>query len=256
VTRSIALANQKGGVGKTTTAINLGAAMAERGRDVLIVDLDPQANATASLGLRAHDGRGAYEFLLQSVALSEVIMRTSVERLWIVPSSPDLAGAEIELIDVPERESALKRALAGRASDYDFIFIDSPPSVGLLTVNALVAADEVIVPVQCEYLALEGLGEFTRTLDMLRRGLNRDLTIRGILLTMFDRRTNLSMEVAQEVRKHFPNTFRTIIPRSVRLSEAPSHGVPINVYDMRSSAAEAYGALADELLETRAGVVS
>jgi chromosome partitioning protein len=249
VTRIIAISNQKGGVGKTTTAISLGAALAERHCNVLLIDMDPQANATASLGLRAQLGKSTYEFLLGEKLLADVVASTSVERLSIVAGSPDLAGAEVELIQVGEREYQLKRALQHHVGAYEFVIIDSPPSVGLLTVNTLVAADEVIVPVQCEYLALEGLGEFTRTLELVRRNLNRSLQLRGLLLTMFDKRTNLSRQVADEVRRHFPNTFRSAIPRSVRLSEAPSHGVPINVYDTNSPAAEAYGDLADELLQ-------
>jgi chromosome partitioning protein len=257
MTRVIAISNQKGGVGKTTTAISLGSALAERGRSVLLVDMDPQANATAALGLRAQWGKSTYEFLLGEKTLREVIGPTSVEGLMIIAASSDLAGAEVELIQIGEREFRLKRALEGQIDAYEFVIIDSPPSVGLLTVNTLVAATEVIVPVQCEYLALEGLGEFTRTLELVRRNLNGNLRLRGLLLTMYDRRTNLSRQVADEVRRHFPNTFRAVIPRSIRLSEAPSHGLPINVYDLRSPAAVAYGDLADELLQgaaQRAGV--
>ena len=249
MTRVIAVSNQKGGVGKTTTAISLGAALAERRRSVLIIDMDPQANATAALGLRAQWGKSTYEFLLREKALQDIVAPTCVAGLMIVAASSDLAGAEIELVPMNDREYQLKKALDGQLRDYEFAIIDSPPSVGLLTLNALVAATEEIVPVQCEYLALEGLGEFTRTLELVRRNLNRSLQLRGLLLTMYDRRTNLSRQVADEVRRHFPNTFRAVIPRSVRLSEAPSHGLPINLYDVRSPAAIAYGDLADELLQ-------
>jgi chromosome partitioning protein len=248
MTRIIAVANQKGGVGKTTTAINLSAALAAFGHEVLIVDMDPQANATASLGLRGRPGRSTYELLLGSLRLADVVVATGSEHLWIVPATSDLAGADLELAQLPDRTDRLKVALEGTVAPYRFVIIDCPPSVSLLTLNALAAAREVIVPVQCEYLALEGLGEFTRTLELVRRNVNRDLHLRGLLLTMYDRRTNLSRQVADEVRRHFPNTFHAVIARSVRLSEAPSHGLPINAYDERSPAALAYQELAEELL--------
>ena len=249
MTTVLALANQKGGVGKTTTAINLGAALAKRGHAVLLIDIDPQANATAGLGLRAPNGASTYELLLEETPLSQVVIATGCEHLFVVPSTSDLAGAEIELTSALAREYRLKRALEGAIESYEFVIIDSPPSLGLLTINALAAADEVIVPVQCEYLALEGLGQLMHTLERVRRNLNRDLRLRGLLLTMYDRRTNLSEQVAQEVRSHFANAFRAVIPRSVRLSEAPSHGLPINAYDPTSAACAAYEALAEEVLE-------
>ncbi|MEX0786552.1 MAG: AAA family ATPase [Dehalococcoidia bacterium] len=249
MTTVMALANQKGGVGKTTTAINLSDALARAGHDVLLVDVDPQANATAGLGITASPGKTSYELIAEEAKLADVVVATERERLSIVPSTSDLAGAEVELAGAMAREYRLKRALEGALESYRFVLIDCPPSLGLLTVNALAAADEVIVPVQCEYLALEGLGQFTNTLELVRRNLNHQLVLRGLLLTMFDRRTTLSQQVADEVRKHFPNTFRTVIPRSVRLGEAPSHGLPIHAYDPRSTGSAAYDALAGEVLE-------
>ncbi|MGB2695907.1 MAG: AAA family ATPase [Dehalococcoidia bacterium] len=248
MTTVIALANQKGGVGKTTTAINLGAAVAARDKRVLIIDLDPQANATSGLGLRPDDEASMYQVLMGQKTLTDVILATASERLFVVPSSPDLAGAEVELAAMMAREYRLKRAMETGLESFDIVFIDCPPSLGLLTVNGLAAADEVIVPVQCEYLALEGLGQLTHTLDLVRRNLNTRLELRGLLLTMYDKRTSLSQQVAEEVRRHFANTFHAIIPRNVRVSEAPSHGVPINVYDPRSPAALAYDEAAEELL--------
>lgn len=248
MTTVIALANQKGGVGKTTTAINLGAAVAARDKRVLIIDIDPQANATSGLGLRPDDEGSTYQVLMGQKTLADVIVATASERLFVVPSSPDLAGAEVELAAMMAREYRLKRAMEVGLESFDIVFIDCPPSLGLLTVNGLAAADEVIVPVQCEYLALEGLGQLTHTLDLVRRNLNTRLELRGLLLTMYDKRTSLSQQVAEEVRRHFANTFRAIIPRNVRVSEAPSHGVPINVYDPRSPAALAYDEAAEELL--------
>ncbi len=250
MTRIIVIANQKGGVGKTTTAVNLGDALARRGNEVLLVDSDPQANATAGLGIAVGDRPSTYDLLLGDVSLSDVTMPTGFDRLSIVPATSDLAGAEVELTTVMARESRMKQALEGGIDAYDIVIIDCPPSVGLLTINALTAADEVIVPVQCEYLALEGLGQFTSTLELVRRNLNQKLRMRGPVLTMFDRRTTLSQQVAEEVRSHFPETFQTVIARSVRLGEAPSHGLPIHAYDPRSPASAAYDALAEEVLGT------
>ncbi len=243
----IALANQKGGVGKTTTAINLGAALARQGQRVLIFDFDPQANSSAGLGIRS-EGLSTYDVIIASAHASDAVTATSVAGLALVPATPALAGAEVELVPMMAREFRLKRALESIREAYDYTLIDCPPSLGLLTVNALTAADEVIVPVQCEYLALEGLGQLTATLELVRRNLNSHLTLRGLLLTMFDGRTNLSQQVADEVRTHFVNTFRTVIPRSVRLSEAPSHGLPIAQYDPASRGTRAYDDLAAELI--------
>jgi chromosome partitioning protein len=244
----IALANQKGGVGKTTTAINLGACLAARDQRVLLVDMDAQANATAGLGLTGSVSRTIYEVLIEEAAIDEVVVATKQPGLWLVPSASDLAGAEVELVPAMAREYRLRRALGTILAAYDMVVIDCPPSLGLLTVNALTATEQVIVPVQCEYLPLEGLGQLIHTLDMVRQNLNQNLRVLGLLLTMFDGRTNLSQQVAQEVRSHFPNTFRAVIPRSVRLSEAPSYGLPICTYDPASRGAKAYEALAEEVL--------
>ncbi len=246
----VAIANQKGGVGKTTTAINLGAELAVRGVSVLLVDLDPQANSTAGLGLSGHGGATVYDVLINQQPMAEVVVETVQTGLSLVPSGPDLAGAEVELVPAMAREQRLIRAIEGVADQYDIVIVDCAPSLGLLTLNALNAADEVLVPVQCEYLALEGLSQLTGTLEAVRSNLNPRLHLGGLLLTMYDARTNLGQQVAQEVRSHFSETFETVIPRSVRLSEAPSHGLPIGMYDGKSSAAKAYGALADEVIGT------
>jgi chromosome partitioning protein len=251
MTRVYALANQKGGVGKTTTAVNLGACLAELGQRVLIVDADPQANATSSLGLdkkRVQDT--IYRPLLEETPLLDSILRSQRFKLALVPANPDLAGAEVELVDVFGREFRLKRALQPIDGRYDYILIDCPPSLGLLTINALAAStDGVIIPVQCEYLALEGLSQLTQTLDLVRTHLNPDLCIRGLLMTMYDGRTNLAQQVVDEVRRHFGElVFQTIVPRTVRLSEAPSYGEPILYYAPKSTGALAYWELSVELL--------
>ena len=248
-----AIANQKGGVGKTTTAINLGAFLAQAGKRILLVDIDPQANASSSLGIDKNNTQGGtYEAILKIAPTSTYILHNPRLKIWVLPASPALTGAEIELVDVAGRESSLKQALEPVLDHYDYILIDCPPSLGLLTLNGLVAAvNGVLIPVQCEYLALEGLGQLTHTLDLIRTGIFPHLKIRGVILTMFDPRTNLANDVVSEVRKYFPNqVFSAVIPRSVRLAEAPSYGVPISIYDPRSNGAIAYQALAQEVLET------
>ena len=246
-TMVLALTNQKGGVGKTTTAVNLGACLAEAGSRVLLVDLDPQGNATTGCGIdRATVKAGTYE-LLGGTGGAESILATDVQGLDVLPSTIDLAGAEVELVSAFARETKLRQGIATVRDEYDFVLIDSPPSLGLLTVNALAACDEVIVPIQCEYYALEGLGQLMRTLDLVRDGLNPSLRVGGVVLTMFDARTKLAEQVVAEVRKHFGDAvFRSIIPRSVRLSEAPGFGKPIIRYDPGSRASTAYRELAAE----------
>jgi chromosome partitioning protein len=248
----IALANQKGGVGKTTTAVNLGAYLAASGKRVLLVDIDPQANATSSLGIdRQGVACSTYDLLLDDVPADQAILLTKQMRLDLIPSSPGLAGAEVELVGVMAREHRLGRILGPVVDRYDYVFMDCPPSLGLLTINALTAArDGVLIPVQCEYLALEGLGQLIKTIYMVRDNLHPGLAIAGVVLTMFDARTNLAKQVVDEVRRYFPAyVFKTIIPRSVRLSEAPSYGETILSFGPDTAGAVAYRALADEFME-------
>jgi chromosome partitioning protein len=252
MTKIYAIVNQKGGVGKTTSVINLGAFLADSGRRTLIVDIDPQANATSGLGLNKHElHHSIYDLLLEEVPFDEVVYAHKPYNLDMLPSNPDLSGAEVELVNAIGREYRLQKGLAGLNGRYDYILIDCPPSLGLLTVNALTAArDGVIIPVQCEYLALEGLAQLSQTIELVRKYLNPNLTIRGLVMTMYDGRTNLSREVVEEVRKHFPGkVFRTIVPRNIRLSEAPSYGQPIGVYAPSSPGALAYQVLTAELVK-------
>lgn len=246
----LAVTNQKGGVGKTTTTVSLGAALAAEGHDVLVVDLDPQGNATTGLGLRVSEGApSTYRVIVEQMPLEDAAEPTAVRQLHLVPSSLDLAGAEIELVPQFSREHRLRSALDAVRDQYDVVLIDCPPSLGLLTVNALVAADQVLVPIQCEYYALEGLGQLMRTIEMVRSGLNHDLALGGVLMTMFDGRTNLSQQVVDEVRGHFGDlAYSTVIPRTVRLSEAPSYGQPITEFDPTSRGARAYQRLAREVI--------
>ena len=248
----IAVANQKGGVGKTTTTINLGAALAVLERRVLIVDCDPQGNATRGLGQQATEPN-LYQVLMQGAAIEEAVLGTGFPRLDLLPSDRELVGAEVEFVELEGWQHRLASAIETVRADYDTIFLDCPPSLGHLTVSALVAADGVLVPLQCEYFALEGIRELLHTIGRIQRGLNPRLSIAGILLTMYDERTNLSKDVANEVRNHFEDrVLETIVPRNVRLAEAPSHGLPVLQYDIRSRGAEAYLALAREFVRRNA----
>lgn len=245
----IAIANQKGGVGKTTTAINLSACLGQKGKKILVIDSDPQGNTSSGLGV---DGKNAelstYDCLVNDIPLDEIIVKTEYKNLSLCPGNISLAGAELELVDLEKREYRLKDALNKIRDNYDFIIIDCPPSLGLITLNAFSAADSVLIPIQCEYYALEGLSQLTRTIKMVKQGLNKDLRIEGVLLTMFDARTNLSVLVAEEVQKFFGTTvYKTVIPRNVRLSEAPSYGMPIIAFDPKSKGAQCYKKLANEV---------
>jgi len=248
--RVIAVANQKGGVGKTTTAINLSASLAAAERRVLAVDADPQANLTSGLGRKIRDGHlSLYEVLMEEASIEAALVSTDLAHLSLVPSERNLIGVEVELVSAAGREQRLKQALAPVTDRFDYVFIDCPPSLGLLTINALVAADAVLVPLQCEYFALEGVTELMETLKRVRRSLNPSIAVEGVLLTMFDERTNLSQQVASEIREHFKDqVFQATIPRSVRLAEAPSFGKPIILYDIRSRGAETYLELAREIM--------
>lgn len=251
-TKIYAVANQKGGVGKTTSVINIASMLGSRGLKTLIVDIDPQANATSGLGYNKYDfEQSTYQLLLHEVEFNQIVVNNAEYHLDILPASPSLAGAEVDLVNVDKREHRLKHALAAVNGHYDYILIDCPPSLSLLTINALAAATNgVLIPVQCEYLALEGLTQLLQTVELVQKQINEKLTVRGLIMTMYDGRTNLSRQVVEEVRQYFKSkVFRTIIPRNIRLSEAPSYGQPINIYAPKSAGAIAYQLLAVELLK-------
>lgn len=248
--RIIAIANQKGGVGKTTTAINLSACLAEAGQRVLVIDIDPQGNTTSGFGVMKDSIENTvYEVILQEVGMKDAIISNVVDNLDILPSNVNLAGAEIDLIDVENREYILKNSIGQVRNNYDYVILDCPPSLSMLTVNAMTASDTVLVPIQCEYYALEGLTQLIHTINLVRKKLNPSLELEGVVFTMYDSRTNLSLQVVENVKDNLKqNIYKTIIPRNIRLAEAPSHGLPINIYDPKSSGAESYKLLAEEVM--------
>jgi chromosome partitioning protein len=255
--KAIAIFNQKGGVGKTTTNINLAACLAQMGKKVLVIDIDPQGNTTSGLGISKKDLKhSTYELLTEeTINTRDTIMRTGVENMDIIPANAQLAGAEIELVQIVGREKILKKAIETIRGDYDYIFIDCPPSLGLLTINSLTAVDAVLVPIQCEFYALEGVSQLMSTIEIVKKNLNPGLTIQGVILSMFDGRTNLSIQVVEEVKKYFKEkVYTTVIPRNVRLAEAPSYGMTIGEYDPKSTGAEAYREFAQEFLNLEEGM--
>ena len=248
--RIIAVANQKGGVGKTTTTINLSACLAEQGQKVLVIDVDPQGNTTSGLGIDKNNTENTvYELMLGEASIDDCVYKSVMDDLDVIPSNVNLAGAEIDLIDIDDREYILKKIVNSLKEKYDFILLDCPPSLSMLTVNAMTAADTVLVPIQCEYYALEGLSQLIRTINLVKQKLNPELEIEGVVFTMYDARTNLSLQVVENVKANLKQTvYKTIIPRNIRLAEAPSHGLPINLYDSKSAGAESYRLLAEEVI--------
>ena len=248
--RIIAVANQKGGVGKTTTTINLSACLAEQGQKVLVIDVDPQGNTTSGLGIDKNNTENTvYELMLGEASIDDCVYKSVMDDLDVIPSNVNLAGAEIDLIDIDDREYILKKIVNSLKEKYDFILLDCPPSLSMLTVNAMTAANTVLVPIQCEYYALEGLSQLIRTINLVKQKLNPELEIEGVVFTMYDARTNLSLQVVENVKANLKQTvYKTIIPRNIRLAEAPSHGLPINLYDSKSAGAECYRLLAEEVI--------
>ena len=246
----ISVANQKGGVGKTTTTVNLSTILAKKGKKVLLIDTDPQGNATSGLGIDKESDLSTYDLLITDVAAEDIIQETAIKNLYITPSNMNLAGAEVQLVSMMSREQRMKEKLDAIKNQFDYILIDCPPSLGLITLNAFTASDSVLIPVQCEYFALEGLGQLLNTVNLVKKHLNKNLEIEGALLTMYDARTNLSNQVVKEVKKYFEDkVYKTVIPRNVRLSEAPSYGMPISIYDPKSKGAKAYDKFTKELLK-------
>ena len=252
MSKVIAIVNQKGGVGKTTTAVNLSAALAQKGKRVLLIDEDPQGNATSGLGIDKNQEKSIYDVLIGDTTIEETIIKTSIKNLYVCPSNINLAGAEVQLVNMASREIRMKEKMKTIQDDFHYIIIDCPPSLGLLTINSLTAANSIIIPIQCEYYALEGVGQLMNTVNIIKQQLNKDLYIEGVVLTMNDARTNLSNQVISEVKKYFvDNVYKTIIPRNVKLSEAPSYGMPISAYAGHSKGAKCYEKLANEVLKSK-----